>query len=1132
MQSALLVALWAALALAQQQPHHQQHFQVTPDTHNQQQQPPAQPQPPQRGTAGGKGSEDDAVPLFFSSSDSADPSRSSLSPADLYALSLSLLDTLTAHSLPASPAPYPAALQPTVSSTTFFLDSLESRLEGTTTGSVLHNVRRGVQYLYAGNDARRKAKGGRDLSVRGAVKALKGAVQAFAVDKPRAVAARRKATGGKGGEGWKERLHKAGLKGGVVLDEEETAEGMQEVLSLARQAGERGSAEAWLLLGALHLTGHLTLPANTSAALEAYTQASEVHGSPEAQYKLGFLYGSNFGGAVGGLEGQGQQGSALLHYTFAALAGHVPASMTVGYRHWAGIGTRQSCKEALPYYKAAAEATMRTFNSGPPGGRHLPPPKLRLSDLAGGAYGPGASSSRAALGTGGSTAQTQQEWDNLVNFHLFHADRGDFEYMFRLGRLYYQGFGAGGLGGVRNLARGRLQVGAAPSSLASSAGAGATGKVAGVADGLADGGRDFARASRWFLRLARKYWLAIDGREATWNPAWGPVGSKTTRGEAPKVGFYDAAKDRRSDKANEAEAMVAGLTAGYLGRMYLRGEGVGANYAKAFLWYSRGRVQGDRDSLNGLGIMYRDGLGVERDLTKATNFFQAASQNDHPDAQVNLGKLHFGMGDFVTATTYFEHAIRVDGYRQPDQLQAYFYLAELASLSSTPGGGGGDSCPIAVSFYKRVAERGDWDSEVWFEAERARERGDDRTALLGYWMMAERGYEQAQNNVAWLLDRDKTRLRLPILDPVLPSPSPATKQFDRLALAYWTRSAAQDNVDALLKTGDYYYAGIGTEDGLPQLEKAAGCYQSAATSRFSAMAMWNLGWMHETGKGVPQDFHLAKRYFDQAHDNSLDAYLPSTLSLVSLYSRALYHVLFGSPEDEQNALALFGKDPDPDTLTHGGHPSTYAVWSFGRAWRDIQRVWGIDPGPEPDVVPLHHEHEHEHGHGHAAAHDQQQQQQQQYFQAPEAPHPPQHEHRDVAAARRALQGGEDPVEWQQYQQQRAMGGRGRFDEEDDDEFYLDEEGDFGGTVAIVALSMLLAWLLYFRQRPEHRNALPRPAPPQPAAVPAPPAPAHQAPQPPHAPAATPAPQPPRPATPDQADALGDRGESEEEENRD
>jgi len=29
--------------------------------------------------------------------------------------------------------------------------------------------------------------------------------------------------------------------------------------------------------------------------------------------------------------------------------------MTVGYRHWVGIGTKQSCKDALGWYKSAAD---------------------------------------------------------------------------------------------------------------------------------------------------------------------------------------------------------------------------------------------------------------------------------------------------------------------------------------------------------------------------------------------------------------------------------------------------------------------------------------------------------------------------------------------------------------------------------------------------------------------------------------------------------------------------------------------------------------------------------------------------------------------------------------------------------
>lgn len=68
-----------------------------------------------------------------------------------------------------------------------------------------------------------------------------------------------------------------------------------------------------------------------------------------------------------------------------------------------------------------------------------------------------------------------------------------------------------------------------------------------------------------------------------------------------------------------------------------------------------------------------------------------------------------------------------------------------------------------------------------------------------------------------------------------------------MALVYWTRSANQGDVDARVKMGDYYYKGIGTE---LDYKKARACYQVAAEIESSAMAMWNLGWMHENGVGV------------------------------------------------------------------------------------------------------------------------------------------------------------------------------------------------------------------------------------------------------------------------------------------
>lgn len=253
---------------------------------------------------------------------------------------------------------------------------------------------------------------------------------------------------------------------------------------------------------------------------------------------------------------------------------------------------------------------MRTFNAGPPGGRLLPPPKIRLSDLMGGPYGPGSSSSSRPHVTGGSTSQTQQEWDDLLEFHLFHAERGDSSFMFRLGRLYYTGFGGGGIGGARG-GDGRLSAGG------------------GLEDGLFEGGRDFQRASKWFMRVARSVW-SRDPREATTDPS----GKKG-------LGYYNQKMDEKAGM-DDHHTMAAGLSAGFLGRMYLRGEGVKQDFGKAFLWFMRGSGQGDREANNGLGIMFRDGWGVEKDLKKANMLFLAAAQQDLAEAQVNLGKYHIG----------------------------------------------------------------------------------------------------------------------------------------------------------------------------------------------------------------------------------------------------------------------------------------------------------------------------------------------------------------------------------------------------------------------------------------------------------------------------------------------------------
>jgi SEL1 protein len=120
----------------------------------------------------------------------------------------------------------------------------------------------------------------------------------------------------------------------------------------------------------------------------------------------------------------------------------------------------------------------------------------------------------------------------------------------------------------------------------------------------------------YFLRIARQVWPRDPA-----NPREPQKSSKESG--APHSGY-------------------AALAAGYLGRMFLRGEGVKQDAVMAKMWFDRGAEYGEKESHNGLGIIWRDGLvDGKKDLKKAMSHFQAAASQELAEAQVQLGKYYY-----------------------------------------------------------------------------------------------------------------------------------------------------------------------------------------------------------------------------------------------------------------------------------------------------------------------------------------------------------------------------------------------------------------------------------------------------------------------------------------------------------
>ncbi|CAN6465964.1 unnamed protein product [Victoria cruziana] len=273
-----------------------------------------------------------------------------------------------------------------------------------------------------------------------------------------------------------------------------------------------------------------------------------------------------------------------------------------------------------------------------------------------------------------------------------------------------------------------------------------------------------------------------------------------------------------------------------LGIIYYFGlRGVRRDHAKALSWFLKAVDKAEPRSMELLGEIYARGAGVEKNYTKALEWLRLAAKQRLFSAYNGIGYLY------------------VKGYG-----------VEKKNYTK------------ATTLYKLVAERGPWGSLSRWALE-SYLKGEIGKAFFIYSRMAEMGYEVAQSSAAWILDRYGEHS----LCMGEAGFCTNTERHQR-AHSLWWHASEQGNEHAALLIGDAYYYGRGTDR---DYERAAEAY---AHSKLNAQAMFNLGYMHEHGEGLPYDLHLAKRYYDQALENEPAAKLPVMISLFSVWIRMNY----------------------------------------------------------------------------------------------------------------------------------------------------------------------------------------------------------------------------------------------------
>ncbi|KAG6619351.1 protein sel-1 [Phytophthora cinnamomi] len=318
-----------------------------------------------------------------------------------------------------------------------------------------------------------------------------------------------------------------------------------------------------------------------------------------------------------------------------------------------------------------------------------------------------------------------------------------------------------------------------------------------------------------------------------------------------------AAREREALRFLERSIELGNIKAqALLGHVYAHGlAGSTPNVTNAVKLYesalNASKAKPSGEAANGLGVIYSRGIGgVPVDHDRARNLFKVAANAGHAEGVYNTGGAFLELGSFHAAKEYFVAAAHVG------HLKSIFQLARIKQRQIHTVGAltsGSVSCEEVVELYKRVAEYSREGTSIMTTALAHAQRGNWALALELYLIAAEMGYEVAQSNAIWLIERVKRQ--------VFGTMSARTsKQLERLYTRLVIRAAAQDSADALLRMGDRAFL---DEDYTVALRH----YQHAdlVSAGTSAQALYSVGYMYEYGLGVSSTSpDLAELYYHLA----------------------------------------------------------------------------------------------------------------------------------------------------------------------------------------------------------------------------------------------------------------------------
>jgi ankyrin repeat protein len=152
--------------------------------------------------------------------------------------------------------------------------------------------------------------------------------------------------------------------------------------------------------------------------------------------------------------------------------------------------------------------------------------------------------------------------------------------------------------------------------------------------------------------------------------------------------------------------------------------------------------RGIPEAQNSVGVLYKEGWGVERDYTEAIKWFRAASDQGHAKAQYNLGRM-YDEGSGVTKN--FNKAV---GWYRISADQGYPLAQSILGAMYATGDGVLQDYAEALKWYRLAAEKGESEAQrriglMYWEGQGVEKNHEE--ALKWYWKAASSGNQVAIN---------------------------------------------------------------------------------------------------------------------------------------------------------------------------------------------------------------------------------------------------------------------------------------------------------------------------------------------------------------------------------------------------